>query len=174
MSRRVGVLVHPLAAACPPSHAHRCTLAHAWPRCLPLLPRSVLPSALTPFGHWIDWRRVQAEEEEADNGHTRPKVRRSQMIASASVRSRHASEQAMLDNPEPMSEVELAEARATLVAQMQPRETVLAAMRRLSGKSSVRAPTSSHFPTLHSVGMQRRACRSAFRGGGAGASDGER
>lgn len=41
----------------------------------------------------------------------------------------------MLERPEPLADEELAEARAVLVKHMLPRETVMAALSRLSAKS---------------------------------------
>jgi hypothetical protein len=84
--------------------------------------------------HFLSGPCLQAEQEEADDGHTQTKVRRSQVVVSEDVKSKHATAQAMLERPEPLPDDEIAEARAVLVTHMLPRETVMAALSRLSAK----------------------------------------
>ena len=76
----------------------------------------------------------QAEEEEADDGRTRPKVRRTQVVVSAEVKAKHAGAQAQIDQGAGLSDAEIASARRVLVEHMQPRETVMQALTRLSAK----------------------------------------
>ena len=77
---------------------------------------------------------LQAEEEEADDGRTRPKVRRTQVVVSAEVKAKHAGAQAQIDQGAGLSDAEIASARRVLVEHMQSRETVMQALTRLSAK----------------------------------------
>lgn len=83
---------------------------------------------------------IQREETQGDDGIMRAKVRRSQVTIDAETKDRLEKEQAAIESMKPMSEEELAEARSTLIDHMQPRETVMQAMARLSAKPSKRAP----------------------------------
>lgn len=83
---------------------------------------------------------IQREETQGDDGIMRAKVRRSQVTIDAETKDRLEKEQAAIESMKPMSEEELAEARSTLIDHMQPRETVMQAMARLSAKPSKSAP----------------------------------
>lgn len=91
---------------------------------------------------------VQKEEMEGDDGVMRAKVRRSQLTVDTQTKQRLEQQQAALDNMKPLSDEELAEARATLVEHMQPRETVMQAMARLSAKPGRSAPKVTSAPKL--------------------------
>lgn len=64
----------------------------------------------------------------------RAKVRRSQVTINEQTKQRLAKEQEAFENREPLSDAELAEARTTLIEHMQPRETVMQTMARLSAR----------------------------------------
>jgi hypothetical protein len=97
---------------------------------------SRLDFAHTPLAHQaihpVSW--LQAEQEEADDGRTRPKVRRTQVVASEAARARHEGAQAALDARPGLSDAEVAAARRTLVESMRPRESVMQALTRLSAR----------------------------------------
>lgn len=97
---------------------------------------------------------MQAEQEEADDGIMRPKVRRTQVTVSESVRAKHAAEQAALERAAPLPEAELAAARRTLVQHMQARETVMAALTRLGGKRGSKVCAHAH----PGAGIKTHAC----------------
>lgn len=77
---------------------------------------------------------------EGDDGVMRAKVRRSQLTVDIQTKQRLDQQKVALDNMKPLSDEELAVARSTLVEHMQPRETVMQAMARLSAKPSKSAP----------------------------------
>jgi hypothetical protein len=62
----------------------------------------------------------------------RSKVRRSQVTVSAEVRRKVERQQAAIANVQPLTEDEITEARRVLVQHMQPRESVMETMGRLS------------------------------------------
>jgi predicted hydrolase (HD superfamily) len=79
---------------------------------------------------------LQAVQEELDDGVMRAKIRRSQMVVSDDIKRRHEKDNALLSQKEHLPEEELAAARCSLIQHMLPRETVMQALTRLSGKRS--------------------------------------
>jgi hypothetical protein len=100
-----------------------------------------LTSALTSAAKPRRASLVQAEAVQADDGRVNAKVRRSQAVISEEARVAIRRREAAAAAAAPLREDELTAARRVLLRYLQPRESVMEALQRLSGRPrAVRLP----------------------------------
>jgi hypothetical protein len=75
---------------------------------------------------------LQREQQQSDTGTVTDKVRRYQVTVAPAVRARLEAQQEALNRTEPLPEAEIAAARALLIQHLQPRESIMQGLARLS------------------------------------------
>jgi hypothetical protein len=81
---------------------------------------------------------LQREQQQSDTGTVTDKVRRYQVTVAPAVRARLEAQQEALNRTEPLPEAEIAAARALLIQHLQPRESIMQGLARLSAALAAR------------------------------------